>query len=140
MANTGITWGAWTAVTKSGTGDWSALDVTDNGNAGSAEIAFGTAAAIKIGFSLTEAVGAVDGDVTIYVLNETADGDWQVYGAVDEPYQFALRPVASETFRDWFALYAGSWGDSIKIWMLNESGRTLATTFKYQLGTVPVAS
>ena len=140
MANTGIVWGAWTAVTKSGTGDWTALAVADNGNAGSAEIAFGTKVAIKVGYSFVEDnTGAIDGVVTIYVLGETADGDWQIY-AVDSPYNFQVTPTQNATIRDWFTLYAGSWGDSIKIWILNESGQELATTFKYQTGDVPVAS
>ena len=140
MANTGIVWGAWTAVTKSGTGDWTGLDVADNANAGSAEIAFGTKAAIKIGFSLVEDnTGAIDGVVTIYVLGETANGDWQIY-AVDSPYSFEVAPTQNATIKDWFALYSGSWGDSVKIWMLNESGQILTTTFAYQTGDVPVAS
>ena len=141
MANTGITWSAWSAVTKSGTGDWTGLDVADNANAGSAEIAFGTKAAIKIGFSFVEDnTGAIDGDVTILILNETANGDWQVYGVVDKPYKFGVRPVQNATIRDWFTLYAGSWGDSIKIWILNESGQILTTTFAFQTGDVPVAT
>ena len=140
MANTGIVWGAWTAVTKSGTGDWTALAVADNGNAGSAAIAFGTKAAIKIGYSLVEDnTGAIDGVVTIYVLNETADADYQIYG-VDSPYRFQVTPTQNATIRDWFTLYSGSWGDSVKIWMLNEAGQELATTFKYQTGDVPAAS
>lgn len=140
MANTGIVWGAWTAVTKSGTGDWTALAVADNGNAGSTAIAFGTKAAIKIGFSLVEDnTGVIDGVVTIYVLNETADADYQIY-AVDSPYSFQVTPTQNATIRDWFTLYSGSWGDSIKVWILNESGQELATTFKYQTGDVPVAS
>ena len=142
MANTGIVWGSWAAVQKSGTGDWTALDVADNGNAGSAEIAFGTKAAIKIGYFLVEDnTGAIDGDVTIWILNETANGDWQLYDVtVLAPYRFRVRPVQNKTYRDWITLYAGSWGDSIKLWILNESGQILTTTFAFQTGDVPVAS
>ena len=117
MANTGIVWGAWAAVQKSGTGDWTSLAVADNGNAGSLAIALGTAVAVKIGFSLVEDnTGAIDGDVTIFILNETADGDWQLYDTtVLAPFRFGVRPVQNKTWRDWIALYAGSWGDSIKV-------------------------
>lgn len=140
MANTGIVWGAWAAVQKSGGGDWTTLAVADNGNAGSGAIAFGTKTALKVGFSLIEDnTGAIDGVVTIYVLNETADGDYQVYGD-DSPYSFQITPVQNKTIRDWFTLNANEWGDSVKVWMLNESGQELSTTFKYQTADVPVAS
>ena len=69
MGNTGIVWSDWAAVQKSGGGDWTGLDVADNGNAGSAAIAFGTKVAIKVGYSFVEDnTGAIDGDVTIWIL------------------------------------------------------------------------
>jgi len=140
MANTGFEWGSWAAVQKSGGGDWTSLAVADDGNAGSAAISFGTKTSIKIGFSFVEDnTGAINGNVTIYVINETADGDYQVYG-VDSPYSFEVTPIQNATYRDWFTLYASQWGDSVKVWMLNESGQELATTFKYQTSDVPVAS
>jgi len=139
MANTGIKRDAWAAVQKSGGGDWTALAVIDNANAGSGAIAFATKTSVKIGYSLTAGAGAIDGLVTIYVLNEVADGDYQIYP--DDPaYSFQIEPAESKTIRDWFTLHADEWGDSVKIWMLNESGQSLTTTFKFQTADVPVAS
>jgi len=140
MANTGFSRDAWAAVQKSGGGDWTALAVADNANAGSGAIAFATKTSVKVGYSLVEDnTGAIDGVVTIYVLNEVADGDYQIYG-VDPAYSFEVTPVQNATIRDWFTLYADEWGDSVKIWILNESGQELVTTFKFQTADVPVAS
>ncbi len=140
MADSGINWdAAWTPLTKSGGGDWTALDVADNANAGSTAISMDGKACVEIGYSLVEDnTGAIDGDVTIYVLGDCDGSNYQEM-TPGNPYSFKIRPVQNDTVWDRFRLQGLDWS-SFKIWVLNESGQTLATTFQLRFGTIPPAS
>lgn len=147
MADTGIKWGSWTAVTKSGTGDWTALDIADDGNAGSAAIDLtGPYASINFGLTIVEDnTGAINGTMTVAILRTVDGTNYEdipgVAGAqVGAPYKFSFTPVQNDTVYIAFAVDPKEFGSSIKIWLLNESGQTLTTTVKYQTATVPVAS
>ncbi len=147
MGDTGIKWGAWAAVAKSGGGDWTNLDVADDGNAGSGVIDLtGPLAAINFGVTVVEDnTGAINGLVTVAILRTVDGTNYEdvpgLAGAqVGVPYKFTFAPVQNDTVNVAFALDPAEWGGSIKIWLLNESGQVLATTVKYQTATVPVAS
>jgi len=139
MANTGYDWGAWAAVTKSGTGDWTALAISDNGNAGSTAIDLDKKAACEVGFSLVEDnTGAIDGVVTAYVLG-SIDGTNYEEMTPGQPWSFTVTPVINDTVNMRFNVDPAKYGD-FKFWLLNEGGQTLATTVKYRTADIPVAS
>jgi hypothetical protein len=146
MADSGYNWSdSWTFLTKSGGGDWSALAVADDGNAGSTAISMDGYAAVDIAFDLYEDnTGAINGNVTIAVL---ADADGTNYedvpglaGAqVGGPMKFQVLPVQNDHVYGHFRLLGSDWS-SFKIWILNEGGQELATSFRYKYATIPVAS
>ena len=146
MSDTGANWGSWTAATKSGGGDWTDLDIADDGNAGSTAISLDGVAAINFGIALVEDnTGAINGNVTVAILRDADGTNYEdvpgLAGAqVGSPYKFQITPVQNDTVYVAFALDAFQFGGSIKIWLLNEGGQTLTTTVKYQTATVPVAS
>jgi len=146
MADTGCNWGAWTAVAKSGGGDWTALDIADDANAGSGVISLDNVAAINFGLTIVEDnTGAINGMVTVAILRDVDGTNYEdVPGLADAqvgaPYKFKFTPVQNDTVYIPFALDAFQFGSNIKIWLLNEGGQTLTTTVKYQTATVPVAS
>jgi hypothetical protein len=146
MADTGANWGSWTAVAKSGGGDWTALDIADDANAGSGAISLDGVAAINFGVALVEDnTGAINGNVTVAILRDVDGTNYEdipgLAGAqVGSPYKFQVLPVQNDTVYVAFALDAFQFGTSIKIWLLNEGGQTLTTTVKYQTATVPAAS
>ncbi|RPJ25491.1 MAG: hypothetical protein EHM35_15495 [Planctomycetaceae bacterium] len=147
MPDTGANWGAWAAVAKSGGGDWTNLDVADNGNAGSGAISLDGIAALEIGFDLYEDnTGAVDGDVTVYIMGDVDGTNYQgaPSGAYDatviaSAFPVKVRPVQNKHFYDRFVL-SGLEYSSIRLWILNEAGQTLTTTFKYRTATIPLAT
>jgi len=147
MAGSGADWGAWAAVAKSGGGDWTALDIADDANAGSAAISLDGVASIQFGVALVEDnTGAINGDVTIAILRDADGTNYEDIPAlaagtqVGSPFRFAIRPIQADTVYKPFALDAFMFGGSIKIWIVNECGQTLATTVKYQTTTIPAAS
>lgn len=147
MADTGYNWGSWTAVTKSGGGDWTTLAVADDGNAGSGEISLDGVAAINFGLAIIEDnTGAVAANSFTIAILRTVDGtNFEdapgLAGAqVGAPFKFIVTPVQNDTVYVAFALDAAQFGSAIKLWVVNESGQELSTTVKYQTATVPVAS
>lgn len=147
MADTGIEWAAYAAVAKSGGGDWTALDIADNGNAGSGAIDLtGPYAAVQFGIGLAEDdTGAIDGDVTVAILRDCDGTNYEDAPAaggtqVGAPYKFTIRPTRNDTTYVAFAIDPAQFGGSIKLWILNESGQTLTTTVKMQTATVPAAA
>ena len=140
MADTGFNWdAAWSAVTKSGGGDWTTLAVADNGNAGSTAISLDGKAAVEISWSLVEDnTGAIDGVVTIYILGD-CDGTNYEEMTPGNPFRFTVTPVQNDTVWGRCRLL-GSDFSSFKVWMLNEGGQELSTTFKYRYATIPAAS
>lgn len=147
MADTGFNWGSWAAVTKSAGGDWTALDVADDANAGSTAISLDNIAAINLSLTIVEDnTGAVAANsFTIAILRDIDGTNYEdapgLAGAqVGAPYKFVVTPVQNDTVYIAFALDASQWGANIKIWVVNESGQTLTTTVKYQTATVPAAS
>lgn len=146
MAETGYNWGAWAAVTKSGGGDWTSLDIADDANAGSGAISLDGLAAVNFGVALAEDnTGAINGLVTVAILRDVDGTNYEdVPGLagtqVGSPYKFQVTPVQNDTVYFAFAIDPAQFGSSIKIWLLNEGGQTLTTTVKYQTATIPAAS
>ena len=146
MADTGYNWGSWAAVTKSGTGDWTNLDIADDANAGSAAISLDGLAAINFGLAIVEDnTGAINGNVTIAVLRDVDGTNYEdipglAAAQVGSPYKFQITPVQNDTVYIAFAIDPAQFGSSVKLWIVNEGGQTLTTTVKYQTATIPVAS
>lgn len=139
MANTGYDWDtSWTAVTKSGTGDWTNLDIANSANAGSAAISQDIKAATEVGVDLYEDnTGAISGVVTVFLLG---DVDGTNYEAITGcPYSFTVTPIQNTHYYFRFRVL-GSDFSSFKVWIANACGQTLTTTVKYKQATIPAAS
>ena len=148
MADTGYNWdSSFSYVQKSGTGNWTGLDVADNANAGSALISQDVKSSTEIVFDLYEDnTGGIDGDVTIYILRNYDDTQFEgsAAGAFDATvlggaYRFAVRPVQNKHLYQGFVLHGNEWSQ-FRVWILNEAGQTLTTEFKYKQTTIPLAS
>lgn len=144
--NTGYDWPALAAVTKSGSGDWTNLDVADNANAGSTVIDCDGKVSLEVMFDLYEDnSGTIDGPVTIYLLrdwdgtnfegSQSGSFDATVLGGA---VRFQVTPVQNKHLYQGFVLSVKDWS-KLRIWILNESGQTLTTTFKYKLSDIPAA-
>lgn len=139
MADTGYNWdAAWTALAKSGGGDWTALDIANAGNAGSAAISQDVKAATEVGIDLYEDnTGAISGAVTVYILGDVDGTNYEEMTFC--PFQFAVTPIQNDHYYFRFRLLGCDYS-SFKVWLLNSSGQTLTTTVKYRQATIPVAS
>jgi hypothetical protein len=145
MSNTGYSFGAWTAATKSGGGDWTALDIADDGNAGSTAIDLNVKTSCDIGITLTAGAITVNGFVTVALLRDVDDSNFEdipgLAGAqVGAPYKSQVLPVASDSVFWPISICPKEFGRYVKVWLVNECNGTVTTTVKYRTSDVPVAS
>ena len=140
MANTGFDWGAWAFALDAGGGNWDADTIADTASITSnTSISMDVIAACEVGVVLVEDnTGAIDGNVTIYVLGDGA-GIQDEEITVGTPWAFKVRPVQNDTVVVRFSVDPSMYG-SFKIALYNDSGQTLATSVKYRTATIPVAS
>jgi ABC-type glucose/galactose transport system permease subunit len=138
MADTGFNWGSWAAMQK-GAGDWTADAIADNGTETGDETSLDGIAACEIGIAAYEDnTGAIDGDVTVYVLG-TVDGTNFEETTIGTPWSFLFTPVQNDTVYKRISIDPAHYG-SFKLAIKNEGGQELAFTVKYRTATVPVAS
>ena len=139
MADTGFHWGAWAFATKAAGGDWDASALADNATTGSpALISLDGKAGCEVGIALAEDnTGAIDGDVTVYVLGDTGIDEEEA--TLNTPWSFTIRPIQNDVFYKRFNVDPGSYG-SFEIAVKNESGQELAVSVKIRTATIPVAS
>ena len=137
---TGHDYGAWAFVKDGAGGDWDADAIADNATLTSnTAIDLDTKSACEIGIILVEDnTGAIDGDVTIYVLG-VGGGMADEQTDVGSPWAFALTPVQNDTVPKTFSVSPLHYG-SFKIAVKNESGQELAVSVKVRTADVPVAS
>jgi hypothetical protein len=146
MANTGYTFGSWTAATKSGGGDWTALDIADDGNAGSTAIDLNGKASCDIGITLVEDnTGAINGLVTVAMLRDVDDSNFEdipglASAQVGAPYKLSITPVQNDSVFTSISISPAQFGRYVKVWLVNEGGQTLTTTVKYRTSDIPAAS
>lgn len=139
MADTGFNWGTWAFVQDADPSDWDAEALADS----AAEIS-GTAISLDgkasciIGVGLAEDnTGAIDGDVTVFVLGETDVAYEET--TIGSPFQFQITPVQNDTVYKQFSISPQNY-DNFKIAVFNGAGQELAVTVKYKTATIPVAS
>lgn len=138
MANTGYTWGSWTAMQKSG-GDWTSDAIADNGDeGGDATSIDGKAGCIVSIAAYEDNTGAIDGDVTVYILGD-ADGTNYEEISIGSPYSFSFTPTQNDTTYIVFNVDPRQY-DDFKIHIKNEAGQEIAFTVKYKTCDIPVAS
>ena len=138
MANTGYNWGSWAFAKDSAGNDWNNKALADNATETSnTSVSLDMKAACEVAISLYEDnTGAIDGDVTVYVLGSGV-GDEEV--GQGSPWCFTIRPVQNDTVYKRFSVDPASYGD-FKIAVKNESGQELAVTVKYRTADIPAAS
>ncbi len=137
MANTGFVWGAY-AATQKGASDWTDDALADAATETSDAIdASGNASVI---FSLEIAednTGAIDGDVTIYILRHT--GSIYQDESIDPVFSITVTPVQNLTVSSVFSLNMQDY-DNFKIAVENQSGQELSVSVKQKFSSIPVAS
>ena len=139
MADTGYNWGSWAFVQDADPSDWDAEALADAATetSGTAISLDGKAACI-VGVGLYEDnTGAIDGDVTIYVLGETDVAYEET--TIGNPWCFNITPVQNDTVYTQFSISPAHY-DNFKIAVENQAGQALAVTVKYKTATIPVAS
>ncbi len=138
MANTGYTWSAYSAVQKSA-GAWTAdalVDtVTETGDSTSID---GKAAAVVSITAVEDNTGAIDGDVTVYILGDT-DGTNFEEPSIGTPYAINFTPIQNDTVRVLVPVDPRIY-KNFKVAVENQSGQELAMTVKIATADIPVAS
>ncbi len=140
MANTGAAWGSWAYVQKSSS-NWSADALADNATETSDVLNVGTKAGIELGFTFYEDnTGAIDGDVTIYILRQAGTGPvYEQSDGTGSPEAFTVTPVQNDTVYKTHRIDPRLTGP-FKIAVKNEAGQELAVTVEYRTSDIPVAS
>lgn len=140
MAETGYNWGDWAFAKDDGGDDWNADALADNATeVSNTSISLDGKAACEVGIALAEDnTGAIDGDVTIFVLGSGGGiADEEV--AIGTPWSFTITPVQNDAVYKRFSVDPAAYGD-FKIAVKNEGGQELAVSVKYRTATIPAAS
>ena len=146
MANTGIVWADYLA-TQLAAADWTAKTTANDADASVSDAIDASGYSnVIISVSVLEATGAIDGVVTIAILQDidgTVFEDAPVKIAdipqVGSPWQFTMTPIASDATARVFSLNVANY-DVFKIAVLNESGQSLDITVKHKFADIPAAS
>lgn len=138
MANTGYTWSAYSAVQKSA-GDWTsdalADAATETGDSTSID---GKAAAVVSITAVEDNTGAIDGDITVYILGDV-DGTNFEEPTIGNPYAVAFTPVQNDTVRILVPVDPRVY-KNFKVAVFNDGGQEVAITVKIATADIPVAS
>lgn len=138
MANTGYTWSAYAAVQKSA-GDWSSDALADAATElGDATSIDGKAAAVVSITCVEDNTGAIDGDVTVYILGDI-DGTNFEEPTIGIPYAISFTPVQSDTVRVLIPVDPRIY-KNFKVAVENQGGQEVAISVKIATADIPVAS
>lgn len=138
MANTGYSWGSYALVQKSA-GDWTSDVLADaDTELGDATSIDGKAAAIVTIEATEDNTGAIDGDVTVYILND-CDGTNYEEAAIGNPYAISFTPVQNDTVRIPIPVDPRVY-KNFKVAVENQAGQELAITVRLATADIPVAS
>jgi len=135
--------GAWGYVQKSAS-DWNDDALADAGTETSDAIDLDNKVAASIGVKLVEDnTGAIDGVVTVYILQATGDdgGGTEEYEETDvgSPLAFTITPVQNDTVKKRFSVDPAHYG-KCKVAVFNDAGQELAVTVEYRTAEIPAAS
>jgi len=138
MANTGYTWGSWAFVQK-GAGNWSADDLADAATeTGDATSIDGKAAALVSVTAVEDNTGAIDGEVTVYILGDI-DGTNYEETTIGNPYKVTFTPVQNDTVRVIIPVDPRVY-KNFKVAIENQGGQTLAMSVRLITADIPAAS
>jgi len=134
----GYDWGAWGYVQKSAA-DWNDDALADAGTETSDAIDLDNKVAASIGVKLVEDnTGAIDGVVTVYILQATGDdgGGTEEYEETDvgAPLAFTITPVQNDTVRKAFSVNPAMF-QKCKVAIENQGGQEVAVTVEYKTAT-----
>jgi hypothetical protein len=137
MANTGYTWSAYGFVQKSA-GDWSLDDIADAATETGDSTSINGKAAAVISITSTCAVGAVDGDVFVYIFGDV-DGTNFEDAVYSNPYAISFRPVNGQTSRILIPVDPRVY-KNFKASVENQSGQTQTVSIRIATADIPLAS
>lgn len=143
--NTGYDWGSWSYVLYNTGSNVNAIAVNDDASLTSDAIDADILAEKAIGLRLYEDnTGAINGNVTITILGEVADGVFEegaglANAQVGSPiYKFQVLPVQNYTVPVRIPISMKEL-HKFKIHILNECGQQLAVTMYQESSSVPAA-
>ncbi len=137
MANTGYTWSSYSAVQKSA-GDWTTDAIADAATETGDPTSIDGKAAAVVSFTITATAGAIDGDVTVYILGDV-DGTNYEDTSYSLPYSIAYRPVNGQTHRFTVPIDPRVY-KNFKVAVFNDSGQIQTVTVKIATASIPAAS
>jgi len=138
MANTGYTWGSWAYVQK-GAGNWSADALADAATETSDATSIdGKAAALVSITCVEDNTGAIDGEVTVYILGDI-DGTNYEESTIGNPYKVTFTPVQNDTVRVLIPVDPRVY-KSFKVAVENQGGQAVDITARIQTASIPAAS
>jgi hypothetical protein len=134
MANTGYTWSAYGFVQKSSS-NWTTDAISDTSTETGDSTSIDGKAAALISITCTASAGAIDGDVTIYILGDI-DGTNFEDAVYSWPYSVSFRPVNAQTHRILIPVDPRIY-KNFKVSIFNDSGQT--QTLSVRLATADIA-
>lgn len=139
MADTGYNWDAnWSPMQKSG--DWTSDAIADTAiETGDALSLDGKASCLVSVTVVEDDTGAIDGNLTIFVLKNVDGTNYEQADGTGSPQTILITPVQNDTVYKTFTVNPAN-ADSIKIAAENQGGQELALTVKYKFATIPAAS
>ena len=138
MANTGYTWSAYGFVQKSA-GDWSADAIADAATEiGDSTSIDGKAAAVVTITAVEDNTGAIDGDVTVFILGDI-DGTNFEEETIGTPFNVSFTPVQNDTVRVVIPVDPRVY-KNFKVSVENQGGQELAISVRIATADIPVAS
>lgn len=139
MANTGHKWGAW-AQLQLAADDWSADNLADAATATSDPFTgMDQKSAARLGFTFQEAgVGAISGDMDIWVLGEANSNNYEET-TQGNPFKVSVTPVYNDIVYYSLPLDVTAYY-KFKVAVKNNSGRVIAVSVQIQMADIPVAS
>lgn len=137
MANTGYEWSAYGFVQKSA-GNWTTDAITDaTTETGDSTSIDGKAAAV-ISITCTSSAGAIDGNVTVYILGDI-DGTNFEDAVYSLPYAISFLPVNAQTSRILIPVDPRVY-KNFKVSVFNDSGQTQTLSVRLATADIPVAN
>jgi hypothetical protein len=138
MANTGLTWSAYSAV-QIGAGDWTSNALADAATeTGDSTSIDGKAACVVTVIATEDNTGAIDGPCTIYILND-CDGTNFEEPDIGTPYKQIFTPVQNDTVRIPVPVDPRVY-KNFKVAVENQAGQEVAITVKIATADIALAS
>jgi len=138
MANTGYTWGSYAYVQKSAS-NWSSDALADAGTETSDSTSIdGKAAAVVSVEAVEDNTGAIDGEVTVYILGDI-DGTNFEETTIGTPFAVNFTPVQNDTVRVLIPVDPRVY-KNFKVAVENQGGQELSISVRIATADIPLAS